>query len=462
MRINIYRVLAVGLLIMLCTTTAKSGERTSPLIIDHNCTELSAIPLDWIDLVQENRKWHYGRTSHGRQVNAGLARIEDADATYSMEASYYGGYLPDVPGALCIYTSVDEPYDYWQGASGMDATRAVLDGTPALNVSAWCWCTQLNTYQEASVNGYLDAMNTLESEYPDVTFVYFTGTAEYDGWYGYNRHLRNEQIRQFCNENNKVLYDFADLDSWWFNPSTEEWEHSTYEYEGNTIPVEHPELAGSEINHTTYESCEQKAKALWWLMARLEGWGGTLDVAITSFTTECKDGAIILRWSVSITSPFDGFNIYRSEDGGTVFSRINSELIPAGISDEYVDRNVIPGKTYTYRIVAVDGENEYSSHTISVTSMPASFRLNQNYPNPFNPSTTISFSLDGSQPFTLNIYDVQGKMIKTLLSGVKEAGEHSINWNGTNSIGNPVDSGVYYYSLECGKRVETRKMLLLR
>jgi len=133
----------------------------------------------------------------------------------------------------------------------------------------------MNAASESYVQSYLDSMQVLESEYPGVTFVYFTGTAEYDGGYGYNRAMRNRQIRDFCIANNKVLYDFEDLDSWWFNPETEEWEQATYQYDGETIPVEHPQLAGNDAEHTSYESCEQKARATWWMMAVLAGWEQT-------------------------------------------------------------------------------------------------------------------------------------------------------------------------------------------
>jgi hypothetical protein len=79
-------------------------------------------------------------------------------------------------------------------------------------------------------------------------------------------------IRQYCVANDKVLFDFADLDSWWFNPATEEWEHASYDYEGDTVPVEHPQFNGNQAGHTTYESCEQKGRSVWWMMARLAGW----------------------------------------------------------------------------------------------------------------------------------------------------------------------------------------------
>jgi len=104
-------------------------------------------------------------------------------------------------------------------------------------------------------------MQTLESEFPNVTFVYFTGNGQDSGAYGYNRAPRNKQIRNFCIANNKVLYDFEDLDSWWLNPTTEQWEQATYLYNGRVVPVEHPMLAGSDAENTSYESCEQKGRA---------------------------------------------------------------------------------------------------------------------------------------------------------------------------------------------------------
>jgi hypothetical protein len=140
------------------------------------------------------------------------------------------------------------------------------------------WCAELNTASVSYVQEYLTAMQTLESEFPDVTFVYFTGSAEIGGDYGYNRYLRNKQIRDFCVANNKVLYDFEDLDCWWYNPTTLQWEHSTYEYNGVTVPVEHPNLAGNDAEHTSYESCDQKGRAAWWMMAMLSGWISTTDV----------------------------------------------------------------------------------------------------------------------------------------------------------------------------------------
>jgi hypothetical protein len=112
-----------------------------------------------------------------------------------------------------------------------------------------------------------------------------TNNAQATGAEGYNRWLRNEQIRQYCLENDKILFDFADLDC------CSNSENNSYEYtiEEVTydIPVEHPNFNGNEAGHTTYSSCEQKGRAFWWLMAMLAGWNSpsTTSSSSTSTTT---------------------------------------------------------------------------------------------------------------------------------------------------------------------------------
>ena len=91
-------------------------------------------------------------------------------------------------------------------------------------------------------------------------------------------------------------------------------------------------------------------------------------------------------------------------------------------------------------------------------SLPAGFRLHQNYPNPFNPRTSIRYELSEASRVTLKIYDVQGRLVKTLVSAFQEPGSYSVDFR-TRGL----SSGVYLYSLEVGDRfVETRKMILLK
>jgi hypothetical protein len=264
-------------LIALFAAQGSAWDYSSPLVIDHNCSDLPVVPAAWVDSVQANIRLHYAHTSHGGQLTTGLERIEAADATYSMARGYRT--LPTELGALCIFDGQEHdtyitPDEYWQTKAGMDYTRSVLDNNPSINVSMWSWCTQLTYYSEVQTQAYLDSIMVLESEYPGVVFIYMTNNAQATGSSGYNRHLRNEQIRQHCLANSKVLFDFADLDSWWYDPVGEMWEHATYEYGGDTVNVEHPQFNGDQAGHTTYESCEQKGRAVWWMLARLAGWSG--------------------------------------------------------------------------------------------------------------------------------------------------------------------------------------------
>ena len=90
------------------------------------------------------------------------------------------------------------------------------------------------------------------------------------------------------------------------------------------------------------------------------------------------------------------------------------------------------------------------------------FLLKQNFPNPFNPTTEISFSLPSKEKMTLTIYNVAGQRIRTLFNGMKNAGVHSIQWDGKDASGNQVASGVYIYRLKTTGFSQQKKMLLIR
>lgn len=93
---------------------------------------------------------------------------------------------------------------------------------------------------------------------------------------------------------------------------------------------------------------------------------------------------------------------------------------------------------------------------------PAPKLLSQNYPNPFNPSTTINFTMNKTAKANLSIYNVKGQLVKTLVNETKDFGTHNIVWNGTDSNGNTVPSGIYFYRLSTENHVETKKMMLMK
>ena len=96
-------------------------------------------------------------------------------------------------------------------------------------------------------------------------------------------------------------------------------------------------------------------------------------------------------------------------------------------------------------------------------TIPTQFALHQNYPNPFNPSTQISFDVpEGSELVRLNIYNILGKKVSTLLNNVMSPGKHKIEWNAKDNEGNPVASGIYFYELSSSSFTARKKMLLIR
>jgi len=95
-------------------------------------------------------------------------------------------------------------------------------------------------------------------------------------------------------------------------------------------------------------------------------------------------------------------------------------------------------------------------------NVPTEFSLQQNFPNPFNPTTTINYNLPANAFVSLNIYDLLGREIVSLVSSEQAAGQHSATWNGKNQSGSEVPSGVYLYTLSAGNYKTTMKMLLMK
>jgi hypothetical protein len=233
---------------------------------------IEQIPEVVIDDIQQNIKWHYAHTSHGHSLTCGLESLENSDNTYDIALEFSA--LPNVEDALCIFDGQENftyitPEGYYLDESGMSWTIDVLNNNPEINVSAFCWCTQLEYYSSDDLQIYFDSLAALESYFPNVTFIYFTCNAQKNNVFGYTRHLNNEIIRQYCKDNDKVLYDFADLDCWYNG------EMNYYIYNNDTVPLQHDAFGGDSCGHVNELSNIIKAKAVWWMMARLRGWDHT-------------------------------------------------------------------------------------------------------------------------------------------------------------------------------------------
>jgi len=104
------------------------------------------------------------------------------------------------------------------------------------------------------------------------------------------------------------------------------------------------------------------------------------------------------------------------------------------------------------------------SMTTGRVQLPESFSLAQNSPNPFNPATTISYGVPEGEIVnaSLKIYDIRGRLVRTLAEGVREPGTHQVYWDGTDETGQRVASGIYIYRMRAGDFARTRKMVLLK
>ncbi len=338
------------------------------IIIDHTNTDITKIPDTWITKVKSMLKIHYAHTSHGEQITVGLERLSNANSKYN--------YYPDnctVPQTTQHLSLMDGQYFddycetyvtpdlYWEGSYGLNITRGVLNSYD-VNISLWAWCTQLDYYSLSEAQGYLNAMAKLESEYPNVTFIYMTGNAQSALQ---NRYSRNNQIRNYCKNNNKYLFDFADFDCW----------YNGQQYTENGIPTEHPQYNGDQAGHTTYESCENKAKAFWWLLARIAGWdgnGGTtptpiidLDKSRLNFYCGTSSSAPSPQ-SISISNTGTGTLNWTVTDNAGWLSCTPVSGTDSGVVTVSVDHSILAAGTYTGIINVSDPNASNSPQTVSV------------------------------------------------------------------------------------------------
>jgi len=124
----------------------------------------------------------------------------------------------------------------------------------------------------------------------------------------------------------------------------------------------------------------------------------------------------------------------------------------------------MPRGSWPVTVLARDGANRelLAGQDITAAPVPTAHALAQNLPNPFNPRTTIEFALPRAEPVRLAIYSVDGRLVRTLVDEVRQAGQHAVTWDGRDRHGRGVATGSYFYALEAGAFRQVRKMTLLK
>ncbi len=215
-------------------------------------------------------------------------------------------------------------------------------------------------------------------------------------------------------------------------------------------------------------------KGFGWISEALD----TLKISKTSL-----DDNYTLQWSASTNLDEDPIHylVYAKVGVYPAEEIYDTTVTTLPISSREFINNVFeqtPGNAVTVRfsVSATDGTdtvkisgddrvlyvNRYEFLSTETKGMPTEFALHENYPNPFNPSTTLRFDLPELRDVNVIIYNMLGQKVKTFNMENISAGHHSIKWNATNDLGDPVSAGVYLYQLQAKDFVKTRKMILLK
>jgi hypothetical protein len=220
-----------------------------------------------------------------------------------------------------------------------------------------------------------------------------------------------------------------------------------------TLHKQSPCLPG---NHPNGEDCG--------LIGALEQGCDYVATLLQEQHAEIVASAIEVRWILADVGERMHFFVLRAKMPDGEYEEIpNASIGRESVSFTFKDIDCKPGAVYQYRVDVSDEAGRRTLFETDPVSLPTlKFALYQNYPNPFNPSTEIRYSLPEKCRVRLEVYDISGRRIASLVDGVQASGFHPVVWNGVDERGSSVASGVYFCRLTAGKETISKKMVMLK
>ena len=189
----------------------------------------------------------------------------------------------------------------------------------------------------------------------------------------------------------------------------------------------------------------------------------SLPVELSSFSAFIQGNAVNLKWQTKTETNNYGFEILRAaQNDNTNWIKIGF-VNGSGNSNSpkdysFTDKSATTGKFF-YRLkqIDTDGKYEYSKEVEVDLGLPKTFTLGQNYPNPFNPATTIMYTVPVESNVQLQVFTIEGVLVKSLLNERQNVGVYRIEFDASN-----LASGTYIYRLNAGGFIQTKKMTLTK
>ena len=185
----------------------------------------------------------------------------------------------------------------------------------------------------------------------------------------------------------------------------------------------------------------------------------SLPIKLNSFTSKITNGRVVLEWITECEVNVIGYHLNKSINKKDAFFKMD-HIIPGNGNCStknyysYVDSLVVPGYTYYYQLVEISSSGATTIHkTTSIyykeskNRVPESFNLYPAYPNPCNPTSNIRFDITKKTSIKLNIYNIEGKLIRRLSAGIKTPGIYHVLWDGKNNHCHTVANGIYIYQI---------------